>query len=81
MVRTGKPLTMVKATGDLLAMKDSVAAHQAKCSCHVVLFKSFSHIDDMIGCCDRKESGDARDSAGRRWHIDPLCRVRPEAKA
>ena len=84
MVRTGKPLTMNRPTdGDALkmaSMKESVAAHQATCGCHVVTFKALGSVDDMIACCGRRDAGDVRDHDGNRWHIDPLCKVRPEAK-
>jgi len=95
MVRTGKPLTMNRrdphepsresferspAGMQERAAKESVAAHQATCSCHVMLFKALASVDDMVACCDRRDSGGARDRDGNRWHIDPLCKVRPEAK-
>jgi hypothetical protein len=82
MVRKGDTVKMVRAdAGSVQLMKDSVAAHQAECGCHPVTFKSFGPIDEM-GCCKRsgKES-DATDGSGQPWHLDPLCKVRPEAKA
>lgn len=60
--------------------KDSVAAHQAECKCHVMLFNFFSAVDDMVACCKSQRPVDARDSSGQPWHVDPLCKVRPEAR-
>lgn len=90
-MKTGKPLRMERDGQGIQRMsdstlKDSVAAHQAECSCHVV-----GH-----GCCSRWASvhtelhdGPAhiptttgvRDLSGTPWHLDPLCKVRPEARA
>lgn len=61
------------------ALKDSVAAHQAVCGCHAATYNDVrAHT-----CCstDAYYVRTAQDSAGRDWHIDPLCKVRPEAKA
>lgn len=57
------------------ALRDSVAAHQAECSCH----------PEPDGCnvdIDCEEAHQAAvDSSGQPWHVDPLCKVRPEARA
>lgn len=69
----------------MLEMKSSVAAHQEECLCHPVVL-------GHPGCCQAPEVfGDAdpgrgsvlvaHDSSGQEWHLDPQCKVRPEARA
>jgi hypothetical protein len=75
---------------DLDALKDSVAAHQAMCGCHPVLVGNLGFVSaitdnpkwsdlDKPVCCERTDHG-PMDSSGTMWHLDPLCKVRPEAK-
>lgn len=67
-----------------LSAKESVAAHQATCGCH-------PQGECDSGPCelnyqttppheDEQTHRYATDSAGQRWHLDPLCKVRPEAR-
>lgn len=66
---------------------DEVAAHQATCGCHPVMHECcFRWVDVRTGLYDGPtripaSAGDVADSAGQPWHLDPLCKVRPEAKA
>jgi len=78
MAKTGKPLTMDRRPPDFDSAREDVAAHQATCSCHPV----------TAGCCDAPQGFGGQvlprvphglDAGGREWHVDPLCRVRPEA--
>ncbi len=63
---------------DVAALKESVAAHQAECGCHP--------FEPDHSCCDdlrQRGSGVftvAQDSSGEQWHVDWLCKVRPEAR-
>lgn len=72
-------------------LKESVAAHQAECGCHPILVPNLGLAQmmkdgkatwedmDTPVCCDRGPDG-PQDSSGTRWHVDPLCKVRPEAR-
>jgi hypothetical protein len=67
-VKTTKPLKMERSIAANHALKmQEVAAHQHECGCHPAL-----------GCAC-KNPRVARDFEGISWHIDPLCKVRPEA--
>jgi hypothetical protein len=73
MVRTGKPLRMDRRPGMApiyAEAKQEVATHRFKCCCHVA----------AIRCCGAQFKR-AKDSGSQEWHIDPWCKVRPEAKA
>jgi len=58
-------------------LKDSVAAHQAVCLCH----PGIRSVCDTMDCPGSTPALVVRDSASREWHIDPLCKMRSEAKA
>lgn len=86
-MKIGKPETMERrdtaeterlALERVQARKDDVAAHQAKCRCHPA----------RSGCCGLGRPGTAIrasdiavDSHRFAWHLDPGCRIRPEAVA
>lgn len=64
--------------GQVDAAFESVAAHQADCLCH----PKFNAVGPGERCCGRDaDQTDARDKAGQPWHVDPLCKIRPEARA
>jgi len=56
-------------------LRESVPAHQATCSCHPC--RPVGPL--ATGCCEGR-GANGYDSAGQPWHIDPLCKVRPEAR-
>lgn len=63
--------------GDFEDMRESVAAHQAECPCHPA---------DSDACrCDEEafygSFSSAQDASGALWHVDELCKARPEAVA
>ena len=83
MARQRKPMTTSRSTQGLTKLEegpaamDEVAAHQAVCSCHPGK-DSTVRGKTKAACCD--DSGlHARDSSQREWHLDPLCKRRPEA--
>lgn len=59
------------------SLKETVAAHQAECFCH----PAEASCDDDVSVCKTQGLQVARDSSGQPWHVDPLCKVRPEARA
>lgn len=68
---------------DVSALKESVAAHQAECGCHVVAPLCCDRPTFVLGGLDGEHelvSLQGTDSSGNLWHIDPLCKVRPEAR-
>lgn len=79
MSRTGKPMRMERESSvvsEKLAM-EQVAAHQATCTCHPM---SVGGIGQIVCCEDREiPEPDATDRSGVPWHVDPLCKIRPEA--
>lgn len=80
-MKTGKPERMDRRTSvvdERLAM-ESVAAHQATCGCHPGSACSLG--PDCFGVKFEGAPFAAKDSSGQPWHIDPLCKARPEAKA
>lgn len=90
MARTGKPVTMNRLGFegmDLVAAKEQVAAHQAECSCHPVSHACCSRWSDVRAVIYDgptkipTSASDASDLDRRPWHIDTLCKVRPEARA
>lgn len=71
----GPTNTLGVRVGPVISLKDSVAAHQAECFCHRT---------DADGTAEFLACGSwqiAADSTGQPWHLDPFCKVRPEAKA
>jgi len=70
----------VAGVEEMRERKESVAAHQAECGCHPMMPKT--GILGAYKCCDVDlyYVRMAHDSTDTLWHIDPLCKVRPEAR-
>ena len=82
-MKTGKPLRMERQFTGLTneAAKESVAAHQATCLCHEIIGDAETEqTGEQCLICRRPVKPDARDVRGHHWHVDPLCKVRPEAR-
>jgi len=60
--------------------RESVAAHQAVCSCHEIVGDPDTEPNEKCMTCGRLAKPDAHDPRRHEWHIDPLCKVRPEAR-
>jgi len=78
MARTRTPLTMDRQIDP--AAKERVAAHQAKCFCHPVVSDGIEPQPTCVVCGSARRR-DAHINDGGDWHIDPLCKIRPGAKA
>lgn len=66
-----------------MVLKESVAAHQAACGCHAVGPLCCDRPTFVLGGLDGEHPAaalQAKDSSGSLWHLDPLCKVRPEAR-
>lgn len=80
MERSGTPENLSAESTE--AAKESVAAHQAACGCHEIVGDAETERNaggEKCLMCARTVKPDARDNRGHLWHLDPLCKVRPEA--